>query len=259
MKKKDLIVIFDSIRLKKNTGVFLLLFFISRVANAQYADTMAYHIKAQLSGVFNKTNTTKSFLANNGIQYSMTRVHTSFNWNGNWAYGKQNGGITNNDFSSIMDYNLYNKKERLYAWWFAAYDKSYSLKIINRLQAGFGLGYIFVNNDVLNLNVSEGIIYENSDLDQTADPNVMDIETFRNSLRLKYTLNLNKIIVLHGSNYWQQSLERHDDYIIKSMNSLNVKIREWLSLSVVMNYNKINITQRENFLLTYGLTFDKFF
>lgn len=128
--------------LKKYIGFFLLLFFISNSAFSQYADTMTYHVKAQLSGVFNKTNTTKSFLANNSMQYSMTRVHTSFNWNGNWIYGKQNGIITNNDFSSIMDYNLYNKKERFYAWWFGAYDKSYSLKIINRLQGGFGLGYI---------------------------------------------------------------------------------------------------------------------
>lgn len=245
--------------LKKNVWVFFLLFFISHSAFSQYADTITYRLKAQLSGVFNKTNTTKSFLANNGMQYSMTREHTSFNWNGSWIYGKQNGAITNNDFSSIMDYNLYNKKERFYGWGFAAYDKSFSLKIVNRLQAGLGVGYIFVDNSKLNVNVSEGIIYENSDLDQTSDPNVMDIETFRNSLRLKYTLNLNKIVVLHGSNYWQQSLQKEEDYIIKSMNSLNVKIRQWISISVVMNYNKINITQRENFMLTYGLTFDKTF
>lgn len=259
MKKKGILYILNSTGLKKNVCVILLLFFMSGSAFAQYADTMTYHIKAQLAGVFNKTNTTQSFIANNGIQYSMSRVHTSFNWNGNWIYGKQNGNLTNNDFSSIMDYNLYNKKKRLYAWWFAAYDKNFSLKIINRLQGGFGLGYIFVDNTVLNLNVSEGIIYENSNLDQTADPKVMDIETFRNSLRLKYTLNLNKIVILHGSNYWQQSLESKEDYIIKSMNSLNVKIRQWLSISVIMNYNKINITQRENFMLTYGLTFDKTF
>jgi len=259
VKNKDHLFIFNLAMLKKNTSVFLILFFISRSVFAQYEDTMTYHIKAQLAGVANRTNTTRSFIANNGIQYSMTRVHTSFNWSGNWIYGKQNGGITNNDFSSIMDYNLYNKKKRLYGWWFAAYDKSYSLKIIDRLQAGLGLGYIFVDNSKLNINVSEGIIYENTDLDQTSDPNVMDIETFRNSLRLKYTINLNTIIVLHGSNYWQQSIEKEDDYIIKAYNTLNVKIRQWLSISVVMNYNKINITQRENFMLTYGLTFDKTF
>lgn len=259
MKKKNRSYIFNFARLKRNVWVLFLLFFISNSACAQYADTMTYHVKAQFAGVLNKTNTTQSFIANNGIQYSMTRVHTSFNWNGNWIYGKQNSKLTNNDFSSIMDYNLYNKHKRLYVWWFAAYDKNYSLKIINRLQGGFGLGYVFVDNAVLNLNVSEGIIYENSNLDQTADPKVMDIETFRNSLRVKYTLNLNKIVVLHGSNYWQQSVEKRDDYILKSMNSLNVKIKQWLSISVIMNYNKINITQRENFILTYGLTFDKLF
>lgn len=259
MKKKNHFLVLSHYTGIKKGSILFLFFLLIHTVSAQYADTMTYHVKAQLAGVFNKTNTTKSFLANNGLQYNMSKERTSINWNGSWIYGKQNGGITNNDFSSIFDYNFFHKKKHAYVWGFAAYDKSYSLKIIDRIQAGAGLGYKLVDTKVLLLDLSDGIIYENSDLDQSADLTARDIETFRNSLRLKYTFNYSTVLVLHGSNYWQQSVETRDDYIIKCYNTLNIKVRKWLSISVVMNYNKINITQRENFLLTYGLTFDKTF
>jgi hypothetical protein len=72
-------------------------------------------------------------------------------------------------------------------------------------------------------------------------------------------LFVNKIITLKGSNYWQESLKQENDYILKFTNSLDFKIKKWLSLTIATTYNKINITSRENFLLTYGLTFDKSF
>jgi len=251
--------LFKNIWLNKVAAVLFLLFLVCLTAYSQYADTMTYSAKAQLAGVFNKTNTTKSFLANNNLRFSMMKKHTAVNWYGSWIYGKQNAGLTNNDVSLNSDYNIYDKNQRIYAWGFAAYDKSYSLKIINRFQGGFGFGYELLNSTVLSLNLSDGIIYENSNLDQSADPTVKDIETFRNSLRLKYALIVTKIIELRGSNYWQQSVENKGDYVIKANNTLNVKLKKWLSITVVMTYNRINITQRENFLLTYGLTFDKSF
>ena len=236
------------------------IFFVSITAvSAQYADTAVYYVKGNLTGIYNKTNTTESFLANNSLRFSVSKKNVLFNSIGSWVYGKQTKGLTNDDYNVSTDINLYDKKQVFFAWGYTAYDKSYSLKINSRVQIGAGLGYDILQSTVMSISLSNGLVYEYDDYLPNADPIYTDNQTIRNSFRLKYTLYVNKIITLKGSNYWQQSLKQENDYIFKFTNSLDYKIKKWLSLTITSTYNKINNTSRENFLLTYGLTFDKSF
>jgi hypothetical protein len=236
------------------------IFIVSITAvSAQYADTAVYYVKGSLTGIYNKTNTTRSFLSNNSLRFSVSKKNVLFNSIGSWAYGKQTTGLTNDDYNVSADINLYDKKQIFFAWGYTAYDKSYSLKINSRVQVGAGIGYDILQSTVMSISLSDGFVYEYDDYLPTADPIYTDNQTIRNSFRIKYTLYVNKVIKLRGSNYWQQSLKQENDYIFKFTNSLDFKIKKWLSLTIATTYNKINSTSRENFLLTYGLTFDKSF
>lgn len=238
----------------------LFLFFICvQYAQAQYDDTAVYYVKANLTGVYNKTNTTESYLTNNALRFSVSKKRSIFNAFGNWVYGKQKTGLTNNDYNVSTDFNVYNNKQVFFLWGYGAYDNSYSLKIDSRVQVGSGLGWDILKSTVLSISLSNGLIYEYSNFAPSTDPLYRDSETVRNSFRIKYTLYVNKVIKLRGSNYWQQSLENEVDYNLKFTNSMEFKIKKWLSFTIATTYNKINSTSRENFLLTYGLTFDKSF
>ncbi|WP_018345151.1 DUF481 domain-containing protein [Cytophaga aurantiaca] len=238
----------------------LLLFFICvQQVQAQYDDTSVYYLKANLTGVYNKTNTTESYLTNNTVRFAFSKKKTLINVYGGWVYGKQKTGLTNNDYNVATDYNVYNDKQILFFWGYGAYDNSYSLKIDSRLQVGSGIGYDVLKSAVFSLSLSDGLVYEYNNYAPSPDPLYNDFETFRNSFRVKYLLYVHKVIKLRGSNYWQQSLESESDYIFKFTNSMEFKIRKWLSFTIATTYNKVNRTSRENFLLTYGLTFDKTF
>lgn len=243
----------------KRISILFLFFVCAQYAHAQYDDTAVYYVKATLTGVYNKTNTTESYLANNALRFSVSKKRSIFNTFGNWVYGKQKTGLTNNDFNLSSDFNVYNNKQVLFLWGYGAYDNSYSLKIDSRLQVGFGLGYDILKSIILSLSLSNGLIYEYNNYAPSIDPIYNDSEVLRNSFRLKYTLYVHKVVKLRGSNYWQQSLESAVDYNLKFTNSMEFKIKKWLSLTVATTYNKVNRTSKENFLLTYGLTFDKTF
>ena len=240
-------------------SILFLFFMYTQYAQAQYDDTAVYYLKASLTGVYNKTNTTESYLTNNSLRFAVTKKRSLFNLTGGWVYGKQKTGLTNNDINVATDFNVYNNKQVFFLWGYGAYDNNYSLKIDSRVQVGTGLGYDIVQSAFFSLSLSDGLIYEYSNYAPSADPIYNDSEVMRNSFRLKYTLYVNKVIKVHGSNYWQQSFKNQIDYNLKLTNSLEFKIKKWLSLTIATTYNKINSTSRENFLLTYGLTFDKSF
>ncbi len=243
-----------------NRIYFLFIFSMcTQYVQAQYDDTAVYYLKATLTGVYNKTNTTESYLANNALRFAVSKKRTNLNAYGNWVFGKQTAGLTNNDYNISTDFNVYDNKQVLFAWGYTAFDKSFSLKIDSRVQLGAGIGYDVLKSTIMSISLSDGLIYEFNDYDPSADPIYQDSETIRNSFRVKYTLYVNKVIKLRGSNYWQQSLKKETDYNLKFTNSLEFKIKKWLSLTIATTYNKINSTSRENFLLTYGFTFDKSF
>lgn len=236
----------------------LSVFFITVSAYPQFNDTTNYLISYASSGVINKTNEQSSFVLTNALKFNINKKNLSLNSGATWNYGQQQGNLTNNDFSSILDFGLFKNQRRLYYWGLAGYDRSFSLKINGRVQSGLGVAYNIIDTTNAWLNISDGILYERSDLNVTRTDREIDY-TFRNSLRVRYRWVIKEIIVLDGTNFLLNSLSDKKDYIIKLNNSLSVKLRKWLSITGSVNYNKLTRTNRENLLITYGLVMEKYF
>lgn len=225
---------------------------------AQFSDSTHYYVKYASTGSINRTNDGNSYLLNNNIGFKVSKKKISFNTGGSYIYGKQNEKLTNNDVSAAADFNLYTDTAQIYYWGLANYDKSYSLKINNRFQGGLGIGYDLIHKPNAVLNFTDGILFEASDL--FLHDTIPDIyKTVRNSFRIQYKWVIKNMIVLEGSNYMQNSLIHSNDFIIRCTNSMSVKLRSWLSLTAAFTYNKLNRTDRENLLINYGVTVEKFF
>ncbi len=238
--------------------IVLFLIFISKVALSQFNDSVHYYMYYGATGVINKTNNGNSFVLNNDLRFSISKKIMTFNTTNSWVYGEQQLNKTNNDFSSIFDFDIYKNLRKLYYWGLGNYEISYSLKINNRIQAGAGLGYTFIRTPTANLVFSEGIIYERSDL-KNVDATNNTYQTLRNSARLKFRFVINDLLILDGLQFIQNSLSYKNDYIIKSNTTASLKLRKWLNLTTAVNYNKLSRTQRENLLITFGLTVEQYF
>lgn len=237
--------------------VFFLTVFYNQ-AFSQFKDSLHYYVYYGSTGVINKTNDGNSFVLSNGLKFSVSKKLMTLNSSNSWIYGEQQVRKTNNDFSSVLDFDIYKNTRKLYYWGLGNYDKSYSLKIIDRLQVGAGLGYTFFKTNTANLVFSDGLIYESSDLlkaDKTRDK----YHTFRNSARLKFRWVIKDMLTLEGVQFLQNSLSDKDDYIIKTNATASLKLVKWLNFTTAINYNKLTRTNRENLLVTFGLTVEKYF
>jgi hypothetical protein len=139
------------------------------------------------------------------------------------------------------------------------YEKSFSLKINNRLQAGVGIGYNVIDRKDAVAILSDGVLYEKSDLYDNETDGMNEYETFRNSFRLKFRILIKDVMTIDGSDFIQHSFSDRKDYIIKSSTNLSVKLRRWLSITSSVNYNKMNRTSRETLFINYGLSIEKYF
>ncbi|MGO4293123.1 DUF481 domain-containing protein [Chitinophaga sp. RAB17] len=242
----------------KRIVLLLLTLFSCFTTAAQFSDSVHYYLKYASTGSVNNTNDGNSFLLNNNLGFKMSKKKLVLNTAASYVYGKQDRSITNNDFSAFMDISVLRNEKKIYYWGLATFDKSFSLKINNRFQGGGGVAYYVIHHANARLNISDGLLFEASNL--YLHDTIPDIyQTVRNSLRINYKWVIINMIVLEGSNYIQNSLTHGDDYIIKCDNSLSVKLRSWLSLTAAMTYNKLNRTNRENLLVNYGVTVEKFF
>lgn len=242
----------------KRIGLLLLTLFCYVTSYAQFSDSVHYYIKYASTGSVNNTNEGNSFLLNNNLGFKISRKKVLLNAAASYVYGKQDRSMTNNDVSAFVDVSVLKSEKKIYYWGLVTFDKSFSLKINNRFQGGGGAAYYIIDRPNARLNLSDGILFEASNL--YLHDTIPDIyQTVRNSLRVNYKWVIDNIIVLEGSNYVQNSLTHGDDYIIKCDNSLSVKLRSWLSLTAAMTYNKLNRTSRENVLVNYGITVEKFF
>jgi hypothetical protein len=236
----------------------LLFVFYCNVAVGQFSDSTHYYGKFASTGSVNRTQDGRSYILNNNFKVGVSKKKISLNANGGWLYGKQDGVLTNNDFSAAMDFNMMRAVRQIYYWGMATYDKSISLKINDRFQGGGGIAYSFVDRKTAYLSLSDGILYEKSDL--FVQDTVRDVyHTFRNSLRLSYRFVFHDFIILDGTHFLQNSLSHGYDYNIRSTSNLSVLLRKWLSITASMTYNKLNRTGRENLLFNYGVTMEKYF
>lgn len=229
-------------------------------ALAQFNDSINYYVNFTSAGIVNKTNEGSSHNLNNHLRFSISKRRVSMNTSMQWLYGRQLGLSVNNDLTAAVDINLYNRNSRrLYYWGLALYETSLSLKINDRFQGGVGIGHNVVDKPHLVVILSDGVLYEKSDLYQDIEDISQDYETYRNSFRLKFRWVIKERVTLDGSDFLQHSLADKKDYIIKSNTNIAIRLVKWLSFTTSLTYNKITKTERENLLLTFGLTVEKYF
>lgn len=234
------------------------LFVFSKAGFSQFNDSTHHRFSFASTGVINQTKDLSSFVSNNAVSYEINQKKLNFNTGADWVYGQQNKQLSNNDYSAAANLDYLKDVKRLYYWGLFYFNKSYSLKVNYRFQLGGGVAYNALDKPDLNLSLSDGFVYESSDL---IDPVIgKDVyQTVRNSFRLKFHWSYKDILVIDAAEFYQPSLASFNDYIIKSNNSLSIKLNKWLAINANVAYNKISRTDRENLLITYGLKIDKYF
>lgn len=153
---------------------------------------------------------------------------------------------------------MYKTFPHFFYWGLANYNTSKSLKINNQLLAGLGIAYSIYDREEAYLNVSNGILFDSSDLD-IGNALHDQYETTRNSFRLSFRFVIRKTITVGSTSFLQNSLTDSGDYIIRSNADLSLKINRWVNFTTAYNYNNISRTKSKNTLLTYGLTFERYF
>jgi len=236
----------------------LFILFIAAPCYGQFTDSTARLLSLSATGSANTTNDSKAYLLNNTLRFGIQKKPVNLNLSAKWIYGKQNGLLSNNDFSTIFDANFYTGWQRFYYWGLANYNTSESLNINNQLLTGAGIAYSFIDTEKTYLNLSNGLLYDTSDL-MLSDSIRDQYETVRNSLRLSFRFVIAKRFTLGSTSFLQQSLVNGRDYIIRSDASFSVSVNRWLSLTSAFNYNRTSRTARENTLLSYGITFERYF
>lgn len=236
----------------------LLTLLSSGAAFGQFNDSINHYIHIGSTGTFSKTNDLNSFVIANNLKFTVSKKHFSFHTANSWVYGEQSDVVSNNDYSSLIEFDFLKNEKRLYYWGTGTFDKSYSLKIDFRFQAGAGLGFNVVQSPKLLINITEGLLYETGSLIDK-DLGERDYDVWRNSARIKYRWVIQDIIILDGSLFYQPSISTRHDTIFKSATTLSIKIRKWLSVSSALTYNEITLTDRRNLIVTYGVVMERFF
>jgi hypothetical protein len=226
----------------------------------QFSDSVDHYLNFVGTGNLNRTTPGgTTYLLNNIVKFQIDKKKVSLNSMVSHIYGKNPTSKTNDDLLAIVNLDVLKGVQKFYYWGLTSFEKSFSLKIDSRFQAGAGVGYTFVNKDKANLEVSDGFLYETSDLAVTDKLGRTSYQTVRNSLRLKYRFIIKEIFRFDGLHFYQPSLSDGGDYILKLHNSFSVKLYKWLSFTTAFNYNRQNITSTENLLISYGLSLEKYF
>lgn len=239
--------------------LFVWIFFYSYTqANAQFSDSVHNQISFTGTGNYSKTNTAATYLLNNALAYKLRLKKIELNSVNTWIYGSSGDGLTNNDFTSTMDFNIRKNTHRLYYWGLLNYTTSYSLKIKDQFQTGIGAAYKVWDEDKTWFNISNGILFETSSIIQS-DSLSVNYSTFRNSLRMLFHYQFNKMVTFDANGMYQPSLQYGGDYLINAGTKISVQLKRWLNLTSSLTYNKIGRTQKENFIISYGVTVNNFF
>lgn len=242
----------------KRLFILLFLLFPALYSSAQFSDSVHHFFNFSGTGTFNRTGDGVTYLLNNGAKYSVKKKSFVLNSTSLWLYGNTPEKLTNNDFTTALDFNLYKTFPHFYYWGLVNFTSSYSLKINQQVQTGLGIAYRFIDKENTVFSVSNGILFERSNIINETSNNY-EYETFRNSLRVQYRTKFKGIVTFNGTVFYQPSLSHGNDYIITGNATLGVKVWKWVSLTTTCTYNKISRTERENIVFTYGLVFERYF
>lgn len=226
---------------------------------AQTTDTLHPHkIKIASSGSFNHTHDGITYLFNNAVNYSYSKKNFSLNSNSTYVYGNTPNDLTNNDFNTSLNFNYISTIPKFYYWGLVNFTSSYSLKVKEQLQSGLGIAYRFIQNDKTRFVVSDGILFERSNIIQE-DNTGLSYQTFRNSLRVQFSTQYKDLLTFSSVGFYQPSLNYGGDFIINANATLGIKVWKWLSFTTTVTYNNVSRTQRENLLFTYGFVAERLF
>jgi len=242
----------------KKTGSLLGCIVLYFTGYAQFNDTTHYFLNYAATGTLNKADNGHSYVLNNALAFEVNKKNVSFNSSSNYIYGESQSGVINNDFTSGFNFDLFRAVRTWYYWGLASYTSSYSLNIRNQFQTGAGIGYNAVRKSNAELVISDGILFETSNLYNPV-PGKSVYVTARNSLRIKYRWVIKNLVTIDGMHFWQPALNDISNYIIRSTGNLSVSLNKWLSLTSSVTYNRFTETHRENLLINFGLTFQKYF
>lgn len=225
---------------------------------AQFNDSTHHWVQATAAGTFNRTDDGTTYLLNNGLKYGIRKKTFVMNLSNIWLYGSNAKTLTNNDYTGTLDFNLYKTFPHFNYWGLVNFTSSFSLKIKEQIQTGVGATYRVIDHDNHMLSISDGIIYERSNI-TTEEQLQLKYATFRNSLRLQYRFKYKDLLSLNTTGFYQPSLQYGNDYIITWNATLGIKVWKWLSFTTALAYNNVSRTGRETTLLTYGLVAERFF
>lgn len=259
MRSRNLLNFTMSNRVKCVLMIIMSISTIQLAAFSQFNDSVSYYINFSGTGDLNKTNTGTTYLLNNTLGFQVDKKVFSINSTVSHVYGSNQTLKTNDDLLAMLNLDILKGVRKFYYWGLAGYEKSFSLQVDSRLQAGAGVGYIFVNKPKANLELSDGILFETTDFGVPDEHERTSYQTVRNSLRLKYRFTIKEIFRIDGVNFFQSSLSDGKDYILKLNANFSVRLYKWINFTTSFNYNRQNITSSENLLITYGLSMEKYF
>lgn len=239
--------------------VIIILLCASLQVSAQFNDSINYFFRYGSTGIINKTNDISAYTLNNALKFSIYKKNYSLNTNNNWIYGKQQKQLANNDFTSSIDFDVFKTDKHIYYWGLLTYEKSFSLKINNRFQGGLGVGYYFIDSESFVIQISNGVLYEKNDFFSSENLGNSSYETYRNSFRFKFRWVVKDRLTLDHVDFIQHSFSDKNDYNLRSITTISLQLKQWISLTIALNYNKLNLTGRENLLLNYGVTVQQYF
>lgn len=239
-------------------STFFVFLFVGTPVRAQFSDTVNYYAGLQSTGTYNRTNSSRNFLFNTSLKLSARKKSLHANLLSKWLYGEQNTRRSNNDYSSLLDVNLHTRIPHFNYWGLLNYTHSYSLKIVDQFQGGLGIAYNVIDRKNLELNLSDGMIYDYSEIIR-ADSSRNRYGTWRNSFRVKIKGSFFEKVNFQANGFYQPSVEYRSDYILRADFSLGIKIKKWLSFTGNFLYNEMSRTKAQNIFVTYGLVLERYF
>ena len=210
-------------------------------------DTVKFHSTNTFGGYWNNTNASTTTLYNIGTNCTIGNKKHAIYAISTYVYGTQNKKTSNNDLSVTLN-TILGKDQKIFKWASLQYDHSYSLKIEYRLQSGLGLGYYIIKNKNVNISISDGILYDMNLYNDIGSHNV-----YRNSARAKISIK-GKVLSFESVTFYQPAITDSRDYVFKTTNTTTVKLKKWLELHMNVTDNIIWITDKQNFLCTFGVT-----
>jgi hypothetical protein len=237
------------------TLIFLVCFL---AADAQLSDSTGNYLAYAFTGNYNQANKVAGFLSSHSVAFGHRSDAWACHLNLKHLYGRQRQELTNNDLTVHFDVNRYAFVPRFYFWGLASYGAVYSLKVHTQFQTGAGAAYDLISTGGIEVNVSDGLLYDYSDVDLSESTRLVR-QTPRNSLRLRLRLKAGVHGSLQSAYMLQNSLEHGNDLIHKAETTIMVRIRGQLSARFHVQYCGMSSTDRETLLAVFGLHFSRSF